>query len=188
YQDTLYAHIQRQYYRNCRISGTIDFVFGDALSIFQNCTFLVRNPLPNQSCMVTAQGRFDPRSVTAIVIDGCEIRADPAFLSRNPMPRAYLGRPWKVRSRTIIMRTEIGGFIAPEGWAPWDGEFALDTLYYAEYGNTGPGSNTTGRVTWRGIQHIESEAAALWSPTRAYGGDGWITKTGIPYSSVTVMA
>lgn len=36
YQDTLYAHTYCQFYRNCVVSGTIDFIFGDATAIIQN--------------------------------------------------------------------------------------------------------------------------------------------------------
>ncbi|KAL0368199.1 UNVERIFIED_CONTAM: putative pectinesterase/pectinesterase inhibitor 21 [Sesamum calycinum] len=84
YQDTLYAHTYRQYYRDCSISGTIDFIFGDALALFQNCKFVVRKPGPNQACMVTAQGRVDPRSLGATVIQNGDIVAEPALLQASP--------------------------------------------------------------------------------------------------------
>ncbi|KAL3641915.1 hypothetical protein CASFOL_012730 [Castilleja foliolosa] len=181
FQDTLYTHTYRQFYRDCVISGTIDFIFGDALAIFQNCVFVVRKPMDNQACMVTAQGRIDPRSQGAIVIQNGNIVAEPQFFKAPKPIMAYLGRPWKELSRTIIMKSNIGGFIAPVGWSPWMGNFALDTLFYAEYQNHGPGSNEAHRVKWKGIKHISAEVAESWTPGKAFGGDFWIKGTGIPY-------
>ncbi|KAL6503371.1 hypothetical protein OROGR_025294 [Orobanche gracilis] len=181
FQDTLYTHTYRQFYRDCVISGTIDFVFGDALAIFQNCRFVVRRPMDNQACMVTAQGRVDPRSQGAIVIQGGDIVADPAFFKAPKPIMAYLGRPWKELSRTIIMQANIDGFISPDGWSPWMGNFALDTLYYAEYQNRGPGSNQARRVRWKGIKHISPKVAQSWTPGVAFGGDYWTRGAGIPY-------
>ncbi|EPS59322.1 pectinesterase, partial [Genlisea aurea] len=183
FQDTLYAHAHRQFYRNCRISGTIDFVFGNALSIFQNCQFIVRKPMANQACMVTAQGRDQRNSNGAIVIQNGEIRAEQAFINAKPKVQAYLGRPWKQFSTTIIMSSYIGGSISPQGWAPWAGSFALDTCYYAEYRNRGPGSNTSQRVKWKGIKHIDPQTAARYAPGKAYGDDQWIRRAGVPYVS-----
>ncbi|KAL0388824.1 UNVERIFIED_CONTAM: putative pectinesterase/pectinesterase inhibitor 21 [Sesamum radiatum] len=115
FQDTLYAHTYRQYYRDCTITGTIDFIFGDAAAVFQNCQMIVRKPMENQACMVTAQGRKERHSTGATVLQNCHIMAEPAFLSTVPPLKAYLGRPWKELSRTIIMQSLIDGFIAPEG-------------------------------------------------------------------------
>ena len=95
YQDTLYTHTYRQYYRNCTISGTIDFIFGDGSAVFQDCKMVVRKPMENQGCMVTAQGRKERRGIGAIVLHNCQIVADPAFLAVQPPIKAYLGRPWK---------------------------------------------------------------------------------------------
>ncbi|XP_051152830.1 pectinesterase-like [Andrographis paniculata] len=181
YQDTLYAHTYRQFYRFCRISGTVDFIFGDALSIFQKCIFVVRKPMDNQACMVTAQGRIDPRSQGAIVIQGGSIEAEPALLGAKPPIQTFLGRPWKELSRTVIMFCNIGGFIDPTGWSPWNGNFALDTLYYAEYGNTGPGADTSRRVKWKGIQRFGPKDAENWAAGKVYAGDQWIRASGIPY-------
>lgn len=79
YQDTLYAHAHRQFYRDCTISGTVDFVFGDAAVVFQNCKLVINKPLENQSCMVTAQGRTDKRGTTGIVLQNCTITASPEY-------------------------------------------------------------------------------------------------------------
>lgn len=181
YQDILYAHKYRQFYRSCSISCTIDFVFGDALAIFQDCTFVVRKPGPNQACMVTAEGRIDPRSPGGFVLQNCRITSEPALISAKPAVKVYLGRPWKELSRTIIMQSEIGGFVDPTGWSPWQGNFALDTCYCGEYMNRGPGSNTSGRVTWKGIKKITPEIAKSWTGGVAYGDDSWIKEAGVPY-------
>ncbi|KAL8490615.1 hypothetical protein ACS0TY_022569 [Phlomoides rotata] len=181
YQDTLYNHRYRQYYRECSISGTIDFIFGNSLSLFQDCTFIVRKPEPNQGCMVTAQGREEELTNGANVIQNGNFSAEEAFLTADPPHKAYLGRPWKVLSRTIIIQSNIEGFIDPTGWAPWEKDFALDTCYYGEYQNRGPGSDTSKRVQWKGIKNITPEVAESWTGGKAFGGDEWIVKAGVPY-------
>ncbi|KAK4405523.1 putative pectinesterase/pectinesterase inhibitor 28 [Sesamum angolense] len=181
FQDTLYAHTYRQYYRDCTITGTIDFIFGDAAAVFQNCQMIVRKPMANQACMVTAQGRKERRSTGATVLQNCHIMAEPAFLSTVPPLKAYLGRPWKEFSRTIIMQSLIDGFIAPEGWSVWQGTFALDTLYYGEFKNRGPGSDLSRRVRWKGIKIITQAIAESFTPGRLFAGDEWVTQSGVPY-------
>nr|GMD13377.1 pectinesterase-like [Ipomoea batatas] len=184
YQDTLYAHSYRQYYRDCTITGTIDFIFGDAAAVFQNCKMMVRKPLGNQACMVTAQGRQDRRGVGTLVLQDCEILPDPSLKSVNPPVKVYLGRPWKEYSRTVIMQSYIDGFIAPEGWAPWNGDFALDTLWYAEYQNRGSGASTASRVKWNGYKkNISPDIAQQFTAGTYLEGDDWIKPSGIPYES-----
>ncbi|XP_047315561.1 pectinesterase-like [Impatiens glandulifera] len=183
YQDTLYAHVHRQYYRECKISGTIDFIFGDSNAIFQQCTMIVRQPLENQGCMVTAQGRDDKRENTGLVLQKCTITAAPEFLSSPYKVMAYLGRPWKQFSRTIIMQSTIEGFIAPEGWSPWAGSFGLETLFYSEFQNTGPGADTSKRVKWGGIKTITATDAVQFTASKFIAGDSWVKPSGLPYDS-----
>ncbi|KAL0457440.1 UNVERIFIED_CONTAM: putative pectinesterase/pectinesterase inhibitor 58 [Sesamum latifolium] len=147
----------------------------------RNCKMIVRKPMANQACMVTAQGRKERRSTGATVLQNCHIMAEPAFLSTVPPLKAYLGRPWKEFSRTIIMQSLIDGFIAPEGWSVWQGTFALDTLYYGEFKNRGPGSDMLRRVRWKGIQTITPAIAESFTPARLFAGDQWVTQSGIPY-------
>ncbi|CAG7895672.1 probable pectinesterase/pectinesterase inhibitor 58 [Brassica rapa] len=181
YQDTLYVHSHRQFYRDSTISGTVDFIFGDSIAIFQNCNIVVRKPMGGQGCMVTAQGRTDVRAPTAIVLHNCRIIGEPAYLPVKNINKAYLGRPWKEFARTIVMRTTISDVIDPAGWAAWSGDFALKTLFYAEYENSGPGSNKAQRVKWPGIQRITRPQALGFAPGRFLRGGSWIPQTGVPY-------
>ncbi|XP_020258487.1 pectinesterase-like [Asparagus officinalis] len=180
YQDTLYAHHNRQFYRNCLIRGTVDFIFGNAAVVLQDCDIQVRQPNPGQKNMVTAHGRKDPDEPTAISIHRCRIGAEPGFnKSLNP---TYLGRPWKEYSRTVIMQSNISEVIHPAGWHEWDGGFALDTLYYGEYGNSGPGAGTAQRVNWTGHRIIyNSTEAQQFAAVSLLTGSEWLGSTGFPY-------
>ncbi|KAE8714211.1 exopolygalacturonase-like [Hibiscus syriacus] len=181
YQDTLYSHSHRQYYRDCTVSGTIDFVFGDAASVYQNCKFIVRKPLDKQQCMVTAQGREDRREDSGFVFQNCTFTGAPDYLPVKARSKTYLGRPWKIYSRTIIMQSQLDDIVAPDGWMPWEGNFALDTLWYAEFNNRGPGAVQTNRVKWRGIQKINGVQAQQFTAGVFLRGGEWIQNAGVPY-------
>ncbi|KAL6507105.1 hypothetical protein OROHE_022004 [Orobanche hederae] len=180
YQDTLYAQTHRQFYRSCYITGTVDFIFGDAAAVFQNCMIYVRRPMDNQQTIVTAQGRLDRRETTGIVLQNCKVLADDRLEPEKARFRSYLGRPWKEYSRTVVMESEIGDFIHPEGWMEWSGDFALKTLYYAEFGNKGAGSNTGGRVKWPGYKTIKREEALGYTVGPFLQGETWLKNSNVP--------
>ncbi|XP_026430207.1 pectinesterase-like [Papaver somniferum] len=179
YQDTLYTQTHRQFYTNCTVLGTIDFIFGDASAIIQDSTLIVRRPLDNQQNSVTAQGRADKRETTGLVIQNCIIKANYALLPVKFKIKSYLGRPWKEYSRTIIMESMIGNLIAPEGWMPWQGDFALKTLNYVEYENKGPGAATGARVKWPGYKSSMTKDEAMKYTVEPFLGD-WVKPTGVP--------
>ncbi|CAK9143270.1 unnamed protein product [Ilex paraguariensis] len=180
YQDTLYAQTHRQFYRSCYITGTVDFIFGDAAAIFQNCMIYIRRPMDNQQNIVTAQGRVDRRETTGIVLQNCRILADEKLEPEKSKIKSYLGRPWKEYSRTIVMESELGDVIHPEGWLPWNGDFALKTLYYAEYNNKGPGAKLSARVKWPGYKVIKKEEAMKYTVGPFIQGDNWLKATNVP--------
>ncbi|XP_075644061.1 putative pectinesterase/pectinesterase inhibitor 7 isoform X1 [Castanea sativa] len=184
YQDTLYAHSLRQFYRECDIYGTIDFIFGNAAAVFQNCNIYPRLPMSGQFNAITAQGRTDPNQNTGTSIQNCTIRAADELASSNINFQTYLGRPWKNHSRTIYMETFMDSLINPAGWIAWNGDLAPSTLYYAEYDNTGPGSMTTNRVSWP-TYHVINNAteAANFTAANFLLADDWLPQTGVPYDS-----
>ncbi|XP_054801800.1 putative pectinesterase/pectinesterase inhibitor 28 [Prosopis cineraria] len=189
YQDTLYAHTMRQFYRDCVITGTIDFIFGDAAVVMQNCTFVVRKPNENQQCIVTAQGRKERHQPSALVIQGGSIVSDPKFYKVRFENKAYLARPWKNFSRTIIMETFIDDLIDPEGFLKWDANStSYKTCWYGEFNNTGPGAKKSHRVKWNGIKNLTAQHALDFTPLRYFKSDYWIRETRIPYNPTTMSS
>ncbi|KAA0046659.1 putative pectinesterase/pectinesterase inhibitor 7 [Cucumis melo var. makuwa] len=184
YQDTLYTHSLRQFYRDCDIYGTVDFIFGNAAVVFQNCNIYPRLPMSNQFNAITAQGRTDPNQNTGTSIYNCRITAaDDLANNSGAGVKTFLGRPWKEYSRTVYMQSFMDDLINPAGWRAWDGDFALNTSYYAEFGNFGPGSNTSERVNWPGFHLINDTDAGNFTAGNFVLADDWLPQTGVPYTS-----
>ncbi|XP_051142214.1 pectinesterase [Andrographis paniculata] len=182
YQDTLYTHSLRQFYRDCDVYGTIDFIFGNAAVVLQGCNLYARRPNPNQRNIFTAQGREDPNQNTGISILNCKVAAAADLLPVLSQFRTYLGRPWKQYSRTVFMLSHMESVVDPKGWLEWDGDFALSTLYYGEYANRGPGSNTTARVQWPGYKRaLNTTEANQFSVGSFIQGSQWLPATGLPF-------
>lgn len=137
-QDTLFADgaNTRQHYANCYIEGTTDFIFGGATALFESCTI-------HSKCnsYVTAASTPEGRKYGFVFI-GCNLTAE------DTVYKVYLGRPWRSYAKTVFIACEMGSHILPQGWDNWGSENKEKTVYYAEYGNTGPGANTSERVIW----------------------------------------
>ncbi|KAG6513076.1 pectinesterase-like [Zingiber officinale] len=184
YQDTLYVHSQTQFYRNCDVYGTIDFIFGNATVVFQNCNLCVRRPMSGQKNTVTAQGRNSSDQTTGISIHNSVVAAASDLAPVQGLFKTYLGRPWGNYSRTVVMKTELGDLIDPAGWLEWDDRPAPNTLYYGEFMNTGAGADTSRRVTWPGYHVINNSSEAEKFTVGSFlSGDSWIPATNIPFTS-----
>ncbi|KAI7725766.1 hypothetical protein M8C21_002854 [Ambrosia artemisiifolia] len=182
YQDTLYVHSQRQFFRECDIYGTVDFIFGNAAVVFQSCNIYARKPMPLQKVTITAQNRKDPNQNTGISIHVCRLVAQPDLEASKASFPTYLGRPWKLYARTVYMQTYMGDHIHPRGWLEWNGAFALDTLYYGEYMNNGPGAALAQRVKWPGYRVITSTVeASRFTVGQFIYGSSWLPSTGVAF-------
>ncbi|CAL0312324.1 unnamed protein product [Lupinus luteus] len=162
YQDTLYALAQRQFYSDCYIYGTVDFIFGDATAMFDHCHIYARQPLPGQGNIITAQGRNNIHKNSGISILNSRIKAAPELKPDVDKVITFLGRPWKKYARVAIMHTFLDTLVNPKGWSPWNSsDFALDTLYFGEYKNYGPGSSICDRVEWPTFHAMTSSSEAF---------------------------
>ncbi|KAJ0249306.1 putative pectinesterase/pectinesterase inhibitor 26 [Hirschfeldia incana] len=176
YQDTLYPHSNRQFYRDCDVTGTVDFIFGHAAVVFQGCTIRPRQPLPKQYNTITAQGNTEETHNGATVIQGCTITANG-----NVTAATYLGRPWKNYSVTVFMQSDIGPLVEAAGWMRWDATVdPPSTIFYGEYENWGPGAGVTKRVNWAGYKPTMSAAEARRFTVDAFiNEEHWLPATGV---------
>ncbi|CAA7034793.1 unnamed protein product [Microthlaspi erraticum] len=184
-QDTVYAHSLRQFYKQCRIQGNVDFIFGNSAAVFQDCNILIasKNSKIEQgggaNNAITAHGRIDASQSTGFVFSNCTINGTEEYMKEfqaNPEGHTnYLGRPWKEFSRTVFVNCNLESLISPDGWSPWSGDFALKTLYYGEYKNTGPGSVRSKRVPWS--SEIPEKHVGVYSVANFIQADEWASTT-----------
>ncbi|XP_073017260.1 pectinesterase-like [Primulina eburnea] len=176
YQDTLYVRKNIRFFRECDIYGTVDFILGDARALFQNCNVYACRFRKGQSNTIKAQERKSDQYLSGIVMQNCTIVAAPDLRPRFNA-RTYLGRPRQNYSTTVIMQSFMDKLIDPRGWWEWPGH-GLDTLFYAEYQNRGPGANTKNRVKW--ARTINYPGAKRFTARVFLKGEKWISSTGIP--------
>ncbi|KAJ4793479.1 Plant invertase/pectin methylesterase inhibitor superfamily [Rhynchospora pubera] len=176
YQDTLYAHAYLQFYRDCDIYGTIDFIFGDATAIFQYCHIHVEQPLPGQSNPIVAQQRQCPNGKTGFTIQNCIIYPAVGF---HTSTQTYLGRPWGRSTRVAFISNQFNVMIQPPGWLSWNG--IPSQVYLGEFNNTGLGASMTGRVAWPGVKSLTQAEAYNMTADVMFGDLSWLHKSRVPY-------
>ncbi|NJM24641.1 MAG: pectin esterase, partial [Bacteroidia bacterium] len=138
FQDVLFASgpSSRQYYKNCYIEGTTDFIFGPATAVFQSCHIHGK-----KKSHVTAAST--PREVKyGFVFFDCKLTGDEGLKGVS------LGRPWTPYASVTYIRCSLGDHIADTGWNNWRNPANESTARYAEYGSTGPGANDAARFRW----------------------------------------
>jgi polygalacturonase len=177
-QDTVYAGSRncapdgqncisaRQYFSDCYIAGNVDFIFGDGKAVFDHCEI---HSTPHAGGYITAQAKHYPNEDSGFIFDHCKLTAD-AEVSKP----VYLGRPWRPYATVVYLNTEMGERIDPAGWREWHpGEtHSIETVFYAEFGSTGPGAHPGERDTHT---HFLSVAEARQYDPAVYlrGSDNW---------------
>lgn len=143
-QDTLYLAKggTRNYFENCYINGTTDFIFGAATAYFYNCTI---ESLSNS--YITAASTTQQDTYGFVFVD-CKLTAKDATVNQ-----VFLGRPWRPYAQTVFINTEMSSHILPEGWNPWKGDKNFPnkekTVFYAEFGSKGEGAAAISkRISW----------------------------------------
>lgn len=133
--------VGRQYYRDCYIEGDVDFIFGSACALFDSCE--VHSLDRGEDVNGYAAAASTPEGETiGYVFYRCR------FTGSCPPGTVYLGRPWRQFAKTVLIECSIGGHINPLGWHDWNKIEAHKLAFYAEYGCTGEGADTSRRPGW----------------------------------------
>jgi pectinesterase len=158
--------IARQFYDHCYIEGEVDFIFGNAKAVFNDCE--IHSIVHPAGGYLTANGRSKADEDSGYVFNHCRLTAEPG------VDKIFLGRPWRDYAKVIYLNTEMGAHILPEGWSEWHkGDTdRLKTAYYAEFNSTGPGAHAADREP---LSHQLTAEEAKQYETKVWlaGSDGW---------------
>lgn len=161
FQDTLYTKgATLQYYKDCYIEGTVDFIFGAATAVFDHCTL---HSKLNGGYVTAASTPEESRF--GYVFINCKLTAD------SPPGSVVLGRPWRPFAKTVFIQCNMGEHIKPEGWNNWGKTENEKTAYYAEYKSKGKGGDAGKRFPWshqltdeEAKQYTVSDILGDWKP------------------------
>ena len=144
FQDTYYINIRaRNYFKDCIFEGATDYIFGFGVAVFDSCQ------------IHSVAGGYITAASTPLDYKFGLVFRDCSLTSAPNISGISLGRPWFDYARTVFMKCRETSGILKEGWSSWSGREA--TCYYREYRCFGPGSDTTGRVSY-GRQLTDPEA------------------------------
>lgn len=160
FQDTLYTYGKqsRQYYEDCYIEGTVDFIFGWSTAVFNRCHIHSKS-----DGYVTAPST-DRGSKYGYVFYDCRLTATA------DVTKVYLSRPWRPYAQAVFISCELGNHILPEGWNNWGKKENEKTAFYAEYESRGEGANPKARTAF---SHQLKDVKGYGIESVLAGEDGW---------------
>lgn len=126
----------RQRFVNCRIEGTVDFIFGCGNTRFENCTLHSRMDVRGTGYV--AAPAHEPWQREGFLFDRCFFTADPEVAPGS----IYLARPWRDLGMSTFQNCIYGDHIAPEGFDKWSGTNRDRTARFFEE------PPVQGRVAW----------------------------------------
>lgn len=165
-QDTVYAagKFSRQYFYNCYIEGTTDFIFGEATAVFEQCSLHAK-----ANSFLTAASTTEGKPFGFVFLN-CKITA------ASGVDKVFLGRPWRSFAEVAFLNCEMGSFITAEGWDNWSKTENEKTVTFVEFNNKGAGADRSKRVSWS--RELTKKEAETFSKEKIYAPLGWEVSKG----------
>ena len=160
FQDTLYTYgsNSRQYYEDCYIEGTVDFIFGWSTALFNRCQINSKG-----KGYVTAPSTDKGKDYGYVFYD-CLLTADEGVTD------VYLSRPWRPNAQAVFINSNLGKHIQPAGWHNWNKKDAEKSVFYAEFNSQGEGANPNQRAKF---SHQLKNLKGYQIRDILKGSDGW---------------
>jgi pectin methylesterase-like acyl-CoA thioesterase len=170
-QDTYYGITGIAYFYNCEIWGSVDFIYGDALAVFDHCDIV---QIRNTGGPICAPSTPYAQPYGEVFLD-CRF---PRALVANGYPydvgvnTTTFCRPWRQDGHVAVINSQLGSHITTKAWSEWDGR--ENTARAVEYGNTliaggaapTPAQRRTAGAYWLNTVDPDYTSSAM-SPTDA---------------------
>lgn len=165
-QDTVYAagRFSRQYFQNCYIEGTTDYLFGEATAVFEACTLHCK-----ANSFITAASTPEGKPFGFVFLK-CRITAS------SGVNKVFMGRPWRSYAKVAFLNCEMGSFITPEGWDNWSKPENEKTVTFVECNNSGAGADRSKRVLWS--YELTKKEAETFSKEKIFAPLDWEVSKG----------
>jgi len=154
-QDVLFVNNGRQYFQQCYIEGTTDFIFGSATVWFQQCH------IHSKKNSHVTEASTPKEKVFGYIFNDCILTGD------SSLHNVSLGRPWQPYAAVTYINCFIGQHIKPEGWSNWNNTENYKTARYEEYKNYGPAADTAKRSDW--CKQLTDEQAKAYTLKNVFG-------------------
>ena len=167
-QDTLYAKDGTHYYKDCYVEGDVDYIFGGARAVFENCelySFNIDVTDEGKRAYITAPSTPAAQKYGFLFIE-CKTTGNFGPDS------VFLGRPWHPgadpmsNGSCVFKNCELSEQIREEGWKEHMGGFLSKNARLFEYGCRGAGVKEHERR-----RVLTDEEAAEYTKEKVLGWD-----------------
>ena len=121
------------HFKNCRIEGGVDFIFGGATAYFDNCEFV----------SVEEGYVFAPSTPSDVEIGFVAKNCRFTATDNVGEGTCFIARPWRNHAYVSIENCYLGSHINPLGFDDWGKKEAQETVRFYEKNSFGPASNGT---------------------------------------------
>jgi pectinesterase len=133
--------LNRMYFKDCYIEGNVDFIFGGATAVFDNCEIFCRKREDANKSYVTAC--CTPKnSAVGFVFRNCSITGDADEHT------VYLGRPWREYAKAAFINCSISSVVNGNIFIEWNDTDKHKNSCYEICNCTGEAMENATPVQW----------------------------------------